>query len=125
MDFSEIKISSKNYTHDESKPGSKTKRLKRMLQESEEKRIKLEELKASGLEGIEKVKADQWSDAIMKASGEKTLDDSKKLKKALKRIENKKKKSSEEWQVILILTIVTHILFTLFRDSTTGSIGSS
>jgi hypothetical protein len=100
MEFNDIKIDSKSaYSNTEvGKPGSKQKRLKRMLKEAEAKRKRLETLQKSGLHGKLQAQDELWSDAILNASGEKSITDTNKLRKALKRIEKNKEKSAKEWK---------------------------
>lgn len=81
------------------KPGSKMRRLKKMLDDAESKRKRLEELKQQGSEGKKRAREEQWTDALLDASGEKSVSDPKRLKKAIKRREKDKEKSSREWQV--------------------------
>lgn len=80
------------------KPGSKTKRLQRMVEEAEKKRHRLEELKKQGPQGVERVLSEQWADVIQEASGEKVLVNTAKIKKAIKRREKSKEKSARQWQ---------------------------
>lgn len=81
------------------KPGSKTKRLKKLLDEAEAKRRRLEVLNASGTEGKALALNEQWSDAMKDVSGENTSVDTKKIKKALKKREKSKEKSARDWAV--------------------------
>lgn len=98
--FNELKIPTSSYNSASAmKPGSKVKRLKRMLQEAEEKRNRLQTLQQQGDDGMEKAKQEIWSDALIDASGSKSVTDTKKLKKALKKIEKSKEKSTKEWQI--------------------------
>jgi hypothetical protein len=80
-------------------PGSKMKRLKRMLDVADKKRRRLEELKASGDEGKKRVKEEQWIDAMKSATGDKAVVDTSKLKKAIKRREKQKEASARKWKV--------------------------
>lgn len=99
LEFNELKaISSCHNSVVAMKPGSKVKRLKRMLQEAEEKRNRLQALQQQGVDGVEKAKQEVWSDVLIDASGSKSVTDTKKLKKALKKIEKSKEKSTIEWQ---------------------------
>merc|ERR1712146_727405 len=83
---------------DVGKPGSKARRLKRMLQEAEKKKQRLEELKQQGADGVKRAHAEQWNDIVKGVSGEKILEDTKKIRKALKRKEKSKAKSADEWK---------------------------
>jgi hypothetical protein len=89
------------------KPGSKIKRLKRMLNEAENKRKRLEEFKKLGGESALQAVQEIWSDTLLDASGSKSVGDTTKLRKALKRVEKYKQKSSNEWQVRTI--VITYI----------------
>ena len=80
------------------KPGSKTKRLQRLLEEAEKKRQRLAELKKAGAEGKQRAKEEMWVDALKEASGEKVYDDAAEIRKALKRREKKKEKSARQWK---------------------------
>ena len=80
------------------KPGSKTKRLQRLLEEAEKKRQRLEELKKAGSEGKQRAKDEMWVDALKEASGEKVYDNSAEIRKALKRREKRKEKSAKQWK---------------------------
>jgi Surfeit locus protein 6 len=82
-----------------SKPGTKMKRLKRMLETADKKRQRLDELKSAGSAGANRLKQEQWTDALKSATGEKTLNDSTKLRKAIKKREKKKETSAREWKV--------------------------
>jgi hypothetical protein len=79
-------------------PGSKMKRLKRMAEEVEKKRQRLESYKAQGETGKELYDKERWGDVIASASGDRAVIDGNKVKKAMKRIEKAKAKSSREWQ---------------------------
>ena len=61
-----------------------------------------------GASGWPEISRLNWSDAIDKAAGAKGTEDPRKLKKALKRIDNKKMKSSREWRERLesVLTLI-------------------
>lgn len=80
------------------KPGSKMRRLKRMLAEAEKKRLRVQELKASGAEGQARVKEELWGEALKAAAGDKAALDPSKLKKAIKRREKDKQKSALQWK---------------------------
>lgn len=94
------------------KSGGKINRLKRMLDEADKKHKRLAELKSTAINqvikdgdggasgnnvALNKLRAEQWSDALKDASGTSSMTDTDKLKKAIKRIEKKKAKSSEQW----------------------------
>ena len=84
---------------------SKTKNLQKMLADAEAKRQKLEELKSSSKEeDKEKAANIQWGDLIKEASGERVKDDPAKLKKAIKRKEAQKKKSTKAWKSRMVQT---------------------
>ncbi len=113
---------SKSGDSDVGKPGSKARRLKRMLQEAEKKKQRLEELKQQGKylsfyhlycsvvtsffihhynpgdSGIKRAHAEHWNDIMKGVSGEKVLEDTKKIRKALKRKEKEKSKSADAWK---------------------------
>lgn len=89
----------KQKREDIGKPGSKVRRLKRMLQEAEKKKQRIEELKQQGGDGVKRAHAEQWSDIVKEVSGEKVFHDTSKLRKALKRKEKTKSKSAGEWKV--------------------------
>lgn len=82
-----------------SKPGTKMKRLKRMLETADKKRQRLDELKSAGSAGANRLKQEQWTDVLKSATGEKTLNDTTKLRKAIKKREKKKETSAREWKV--------------------------
>lgn len=96
IDLNDVKSNVKS--GDVGKPGSKVRRLKRMLQEAEAKRQRLEALKQSGIDGQEQAQKELWVDALIDASGAKSVTDTGKLRKALKRIDKHKEKSAREWQ---------------------------
>lgn len=96
IDMNDVKTNNKG--SDAGKPGSKVRRLKRMLQEAEAKRQRLESLKKSGLDGQEQAQKELWADALIDASGAKSVTDTGKLRKALKRIDKSKERSAREWQ---------------------------
>lgn len=93
------------------KSGGKINRLKRMLEEADKKHKRLAELKSTAINqvikdgdgvtgnnvALNKLRAEQWSDALKDAAGTSAMTDTDKLKKAIKRIEKKKAKSSEQW----------------------------
>jgi hypothetical protein len=45
-----------------------------------------------------RLKQEQWTDVIKSAGGEKTLNDTTKLRKAIKKREKKKEQSAREWK---------------------------
>jgi hypothetical protein len=106
-------ISGGNYARNPSSaPGSKMKRLKRLLDVADRKRKRLDDLKALGEHGEKQVKEELWVDAMKSASGEKTISDSAKLKKAIKRREKKKESSARKWKVPLSLSqLLTYNIF--------------
>jgi hypothetical protein len=77
----------------------KTKNLKRLLADAESKKQRLEELQNSTLAADQQKAAKiHWGDVIKEATGERVKDDPTKLKKALKRKEVQKAKSSKAWK---------------------------
>ena len=52
-----------------SKPGTKMKRLKRMLETADKKRQRLDELKSAGSAGANRLKQEQWTDVLKSATG--------------------------------------------------------
>jgi hypothetical protein len=79
------------------KPGSKTVRLKRMIDEAEKKRKRLDDLKMQGESGKKRVREEQWGEMMREAAGERINVDVGKIKKALKRREKSKEKSADKW----------------------------
>lgn len=77
---------------------NKTKNLQKMLADAEAKKQRLEELKKGSTEDKEKAEKILWGDTIKEATGERVKDDPAKLRKALKRRDAKKKKSSKAWK---------------------------
>ena len=98
LEVSEIFDPSQKKFESSGKPGSKTKRLQRLLEEAEKKRQRLEELKRAGAEGKQRAKEEMWVDALKEASGEKVYDNAAEIKKALKRREKRKEKSARQWR---------------------------
>jgi len=80
------------------KPGTKMLRLKRMLNEATKKRQRIESLVQEGDEGKKRAREEAWTDALKSASGEKVSHDTTRLRKAIKRREKQKQKSTEEWR---------------------------
>ena len=80
------------------KPGSKMKKLKKLVEESKRKRQRLDDLKAQGASGKDRANAEAWNDVIKEAAGEKVLSNTKRLQKAIKIREKKKEKSAAAWQ---------------------------
>ena len=110
VDFGGLYDNKKNRNDDIGKPGSKVRRLKRMLQVAENKKQRLEELKLQGHDGVKRAHAEQWNDILKEASGERVLLDTSKIKKALKRKEKIKLKSKEEWKVrCLVFSIFSFV----------------
>lgn len=100
IDFSGIISSRKDPTEPvvRNAPGSKMKRLKKLVEESKKKRQRLDEMKAQGGSGKERAEAEAWNDVIKEASGEKVLSNTKRLQKAIRAREKKKEKSTATWQ---------------------------
>ena len=72
---------------------------KTQLQKVEAKKEKLEKLRAEdAVKAAELEEKEQWQKAVSLASGEKIKDDAKLLKKTIKRTEQRKKKSADEWR---------------------------
>uniref|UniRef100_A0A6B2LG78 Ribosomal RNA-processing protein 14/surfeit locus protein 6 C-terminal domain-containing protein n=1 Tax=Arcella intermedia TaxID=1963864 RepID=A0A6B2LG78_9EUKA len=67
-----------------------------LLKQAQEKKQKLQALKGTE-EGEALIKQEAWSTAKKKLIGEKVFDDPDRLKKSIKRDEQKKKKSKKEW----------------------------
>eukprot|EP00939_MAST-03C_sp_MAST-3C-sp1_P003324 g3324.t1 len=68
--------------------------LQKLLDKAEKKRKLANELNASD---PKKLKDSQWQDMMLRAEGGKVLDDPKRLKKAIKRKERSKRRSTEQW----------------------------
>lgn len=91
--------------------GGKVNRLKKLLQEAERKRERLQALTSSDDDLLKKrALTEQWNDALVSAAGGKPLVVSStggasmselKIKKALKRREKKKQKSADQWSIRL------------------------
>uniref|UniRef100_A0A7S3NE02 Ribosomal RNA-processing protein 14/surfeit locus protein 6 C-terminal domain-containing protein n=1 Tax=Aureoumbra lagunensis TaxID=44058 RepID=A0A7S3NE02_9STRA len=78
-------------------PGSKTKRLKALVEEAETKKATLADLRAQGKD--DEAKRIEWNDALKIATGERRAPtDPAKIKKALKQREKKKVKSKIAWE---------------------------
>ena len=69
--------------------------VKKLIKQAEHGQARVQALKNQGKDEI--VKEEKWDTLERKAAGEKVRDDPKLLKKALKRLEKKKEKSSKEW----------------------------
>ena len=80
------------------KPGSKMKRLKRMLEEATTKRQRIEALKSGNEQDAKRAKEEQWTDVLKIAAGESVVMDTKNIKKAIKKREKMKEKSAETWK---------------------------
>jgi hypothetical protein len=80
------------------KPGSKMKRLKRMLEEATTKRQRIETLKSGNELDVKRAKEEQWTDVLKIAAGESVVLDAKNIKKAIKKREKMKEKSAETWK---------------------------
>lgn len=77
---------------------NKKKDLKKLLEDAEAKRQRLEELKKGSEQEQAKAVNLQWSDAFQEADGKRVKDDPTKLKKAIKRKAVKKAKSQKAWK---------------------------
>ena len=101
IDFSGI-VATKNAAAGDvgiqNKPGSKMKRLKKLVEASKRKKQRIEDLKSQGDIGKDRAVAETWNDVIKEASGEKVLSSTKRLQKAIKSREKKKAKSAAAWQ---------------------------
>mmetsp|Transcript_52113 Transcript_52113/g.62713 ORF Transcript_52113/g.62713 Transcript_52113/m.62713 type:complete len:437 (+) Transcript_52113:38-1348(+) len=79
-------------------PTRKRKSLEQLLADAEKKRQRLKELKASSSqEHVDKASQMEWSDAFASADGQ-VRKDPEKIKKAMKRREKKKAKSTTAWK---------------------------
>ena len=72
---------------------------KALLEQVQRKKVRLEEMDEGKREKVEE--SERWGKAIAKVAGEKVKDDEKLLKKAMKRVEARKRKSEREWLVPL------------------------
>lgn len=101
IEMNNIKNDSTTINSSDGKPGTKMKRLKRMLDEANRKRERIETLKQSVDENDNKRASEAvWNDVIKNAAGENLNSfniDTKKIKKAIKRREKLKEKSAIEW----------------------------
>jgi len=102
IDFGKLAGLDKHRQHTDNKSLAnlnKKKNLQKMLADAEEKKKRLEELKRSDLD-VDKEKADKivWTDALREASGKRTKDDPKKIKKVIKQKIAKKEKSAKAWK---------------------------
>ncbi|CAJ1936571.1 unnamed protein product [Cylindrotheca closterium] len=77
---------------------NKTKNLQKLLADAEAKKTRLEELKKGNTEEKQKAENIVWGDTLKEATGERVKDDPAKLRKALKKRDAKKKKSSKAWK---------------------------
>ncbi|SCU99964.1 LAMI_0G01992g1_1 [Lachancea mirantina] len=78
------------------KKGPAKNDIKAHLKLAEARRAKLEGREE--LEQIQTKEKEKWQRAMLQAEGQKFRDDEKLLRKALKRKENKKRKSAQEWR---------------------------
>jgi hypothetical protein len=62
------------------------------------------------------VEKEKWSKALKQATGEKVKDDEKLLKKALKRQEATKRKSSTEWYTHFLIDTIYHCTNSIIRN---------
>lgn len=105
-----FEISNKINSDEIGKPGSKKKRLLKLADEVEKKRKRMEEYQKQGEVGKELLSQEKWNDVLQSASGQKPLVNSSKIKKALKKLEAAKAKSSSEWRVrILVDNLFCHL----------------
>lgn len=104
IDFGKLagfEAASKNYLESNKslKNLSKTKNLQKLLQDAEAKKQKLQELKRStNEEDQQKAGSMLWKDVISEADGKRVKDDTKQLKRAIKKKEVAKKKSQKAWK---------------------------
>lgn len=77
---------------------NKKRSLDRLLQDAENKRQRLSELKAGTEEDKEKAKKIQWGDTFKEATGQRVRDDPAKIKRAMKRKAKEKEKSTKAWK---------------------------
>jgi len=82
---------------DAGKSGSKLRRLKKLIEDTENKKKHLNDLKSQGEAGKQQAIQEQWSDVLKEASGSKVLANTAKIKKTIKRKEKAKEKSAREW----------------------------
>jgi hypothetical protein len=94
------------YTAKPTAPGSKMKRLQRMLDTAVKKRQRIDDLKSEGPAGAPKLQQEQWADAMDSAAGSKNTLDTTKLRKAIKKREKKKQVSAMKWKVRKQTTIL-------------------
>lgn len=81
-----------------SEPKSKTKDYKKLLAKAEAAEKKLEKLKETDEKKSKELQERlQWQRAMEMAKGTKLRDDTKRLKKTVKRLEGKKAKSRKQW----------------------------
>lgn len=78
--------------------GSKMQKLQLLIAEAEKKKARLDALREQGEKGKEQLNENHWKDVLKEAAGGAVLHDTKKLKKAMKRIEKGKEKSGREWK---------------------------
>jgi hypothetical protein len=82
---------------DSGKSGSKLRRLKKLIEDTESKKKHLNDLKSLGEAGKEQALQEQWTDVLKEASGTKVMANVDKIKKTIKRKEKAKEKSAREW----------------------------
>ena len=82
---------------DSGKSGSKLRRLKKLIEDTENKKKHLNDLKSQGEAGKQQAIQEQWTDVLKEASGNKVLANTAKIKKTIKRKEKAKEKSAREW----------------------------
>lgn len=82
---------------DAGKSGSKLRRLKKLIEDTENKKKHLNDLKSQGEAGKQQAIQEQWTDVLKEASGNKVLANTAKIKKTIKRKEKAKEKSAREW----------------------------
>jgi len=82
---------------DYGKSGSKMRRLKKLIEDTESKKKRLNDLKSQGDEGKQQALQEQWTDVLKEASGTKVLANTQKIKNTIKRKEKAKEKSARMW----------------------------
>ena len=98
--FTTLQISEEKNPKRMAGPGSKVQRIKDLLQRAQAKEERLQRLKlADG--GFEEAKLEIWKDTLVQASGETIVQDTSRLKRALKKRETKKRKSAKKWDRVI------------------------
>ncbi len=85
------------YGSGQNAPGSKVRRLKRMLGEAEKKRERIKALKSQGKAGETQLKDLAWNDTLQSAAGSRKHIDVEKVRKAMKKKLKAANQSAAEW----------------------------